>query len=92
MALKYENLESPARKRLWKDFLGKLNGGAGADVSEEGYDVLARYDINGRQIKNAVKTAESLASFMEKPLNLEYLETVLKTQADFAEAFVGNEF
>ncbi|KAJ6571786.1 P-loop containing nucleoside triphosphate hydrolase protein [Mycena capillaripes] len=92
MALKYENLESAARKRLWKDFLGKLNGGAGADVSEEGYDVLAQYDVNGRQIKNAVKTAESLASFMEKPLNLEYLETVLKTQADFAEAFVGNEF
>jgi hypothetical protein len=29
---------------------------------------------------------------MEKPLNLEYLKTVLKTQADFAEAFVGNEF
>ncbi|KAJ7336377.1 P-loop containing nucleoside triphosphate hydrolase protein [Mycena albidolilacea] len=92
MALKYENLEAQARKRLWKDFLSKLNDGAGADVSEEGYDALAQYDINGRQIKNAVKTAESLASFMEKPLNLEYLETVLKTQADFAEAFVGNEF
>ncbi|KAJ7512900.1 AAA family ATPase [Mycena galericulata] len=90
MALKYENLEPHARKRLWKDFLGKLKGGA--DVSEEGYDALAKYDINGRQIKNAVKTAESLASFMEKPLGLEYLETVLRTQADFAEAFVGNEF
>ncbi|KAJ7217486.1 P-loop containing nucleoside triphosphate hydrolase protein [Mycena haematopus] len=92
MALKYENLEHQARKRLWKDFLSKLNGGAGAVFSDEGYDALAKYDINGRQIKNAVKTAESLASFMEKPLNLEYLETVLKTQADFAEAFVGNEF
>ncbi|KAF8189902.1 P-loop containing nucleoside triphosphate hydrolase protein [Mycena galopus ATCC 62051] len=92
MALKYENLDPEARKRLWKDFLSKLNGGAGANVSEEGYDALAQYDINGRQIKNAVKTAESLASFMEKPLNLEYLETVLKTQADFAESFVGNEF
>ncbi|KAF7349249.1 AAA family ATPase [Mycena sanguinolenta] len=92
MALKYENLEHMARKRLWKDFLSKLNGGAGADVSEEGYDQLAEFDINGRQIKNAVKTAESLASFMEKPLNLEYLLTVLKTQADFAESFVGNEF
>ncbi|KAJ7650899.1 P-loop containing nucleoside triphosphate hydrolase protein [Roridomyces roridus] len=91
MALKYENLETQARKRLWKDFLSKLPGG-GALVSEEGYDVLAGYDINGRQIKNAVKTAESLAAFMGKPLGLEYLETVLKTQADFAEAFVGNEF
>ncbi|KAJ6576123.1 P-loop containing nucleoside triphosphate hydrolase protein [Mycena vulgaris] len=90
MALKYENLEASARKRLWKDFLGGLKNKA--DVSENGYEVLAQYDMNGRQIKNAVKTAESLASFMEKPLSLEYLETVLKTQADFAEAFVGNEF
>ncbi|KAJ7255682.1 hypothetical protein C8J57DRAFT_1721711 [Mycena rebaudengoi] len=88
MALKYENLEAAARKRLWKDFLCKFKGDA--DVSEEGYNVLAQYDVNGRQIKNAVKTAESLASFMGKPLGLEHLETVLKTQADFADAFVGN--
>ncbi|KAJ7787163.1 P-loop containing nucleoside triphosphate hydrolase protein [Mycena olivaceomarginata] len=92
MALKYENLQVEARRRLWKDFLSKLNGGAGADVSEEGYDALAQHDINGREIKNAVKTAESLATFTEEPLNLEHLETVLKTQADFAEAFVGSEF
>ncbi|KAJ6520232.1 P-loop containing nucleoside triphosphate hydrolase protein [Mycena sanguinolenta] len=85
-ALKYENLAAPARKRLWKDFLGKLKGGA--DISEEGYDVLAQYNINGREIKNAVKTAESLASFMKQPLNLEYLKTVLKTHADFAEALM----
>ncbi|KAJ7269327.1 P-loop containing nucleoside triphosphate hydrolase protein [Mycena haematopus] len=85
-ALKYENLAPPARKRLWKDFLGKLKGGA--DVSEEGYDALAQYNINGREIKNAVKTAESLASFMKQPLNLEYLKIVLKTHADFAEALM----
>ncbi|KAF7337591.1 AAA family ATPase [Mycena sanguinolenta] len=83
-ALKYENLAAPARKRLWKDFLGKLKGGA--NISEEGYDLLAQYNINGREIKNAVKTAESLASFMKQPLSLEYLKTVLKTHADFAEA------
>jgi hypothetical protein len=76
MALKYENLQVEAHRRLWKDFLSKLNGGAGADVSEEGYDALAQHDINGREIKNAVKTAESLATFTEEPLNLEHLETV----------------
>ncbi|KAJ7651008.1 AAA family ATPase [Roridomyces roridus] len=91
MALKYENLEADARKQLWKDFLSKLPAG-GAVISEEGYDVLAAHDINGRQIKNAVKTAESLAAFQGQVLGLEHLETVLKTQAEFAEAFVGNEF
>ncbi|KAJ7635038.1 P-loop containing nucleoside triphosphate hydrolase protein, partial [Roridomyces roridus] len=91
MALKYDDLDRHARQRLWKDFLSNLNGG-GTDVSEEGYGVLAEYDVNGRQIKNAVKTAESLAAFTGKPLGLEHLQTVLKTQADFAEAFVGSGF
>ncbi|KAJ7458501.1 P-loop containing nucleoside triphosphate hydrolase protein [Mycena latifolia] len=90
MALKYEDLDASARRILWKDFLGGLSGRA--DVSDAGFDALAQYAINGRQIKNAVKTAESLAAFDGKPLGLEALETVLKTQADFAEAFVGNEF
>ncbi|KAJ7751771.1 P-loop containing nucleoside triphosphate hydrolase protein, partial [Mycena maculata] len=89
MALKYENLGAGARKRLWKDFLSKLKGGA--DISEDGYNMLSQYNVNGRQIKNAVKTAESLASFTQKPVHLADLEMVLKTQADFAETFVGNE-
>ncbi|KAJ7465589.1 AAA family ATPase [Mycena latifolia] len=90
MALKYEDLDASARRILWKDFLGGLLGRA--DVSDAGFDALAQYAINGRQIKNAVKTAESLAAFEGKPLGLETLEIVLKTQADFAEAFVGNVF
>ncbi|KAJ7101290.1 P-loop containing nucleoside triphosphate hydrolase protein [Mycena belliarum] len=90
MALKYENLEARARQRLWKDFLSGLKGGT--DMSDEDYAVLAQYDVNGRQIKNAVKTAESLASFMGARLGLTHLETVLRTQADFAEAFKGNDF
>ncbi|KAJ7751769.1 P-loop containing nucleoside triphosphate hydrolase protein [Mycena maculata] len=90
MALKYENLEADARKCLWKDFLAQLKGGI--NISEEEYDALAQYSVNGRQIKNAIKTAESLASFLKRPLGLEDLETVLKTQAEFADAFVGNEY
>ncbi|KAJ7757187.1 hypothetical protein DFH07DRAFT_958772 [Mycena maculata] len=90
MALKYENLDADARKCLWKDFLGQLKGGA--NISEEGYGVLAQYNVNGREIKNAVKTAESLASFMQNPLGLQDLETVLKTQADFADALVAKEY
>jgi hypothetical protein len=90
MALKYEDLEVTARRRLWADFLRGLR--PAADVSPADLDVLAQYTMNGRQIKNAVKTAESLAAFMERPLGLADLETVLRTQAEFADAFVGNDF
>ncbi|KAJ7269326.1 hypothetical protein B0H12DRAFT_32934 [Mycena haematopus] len=57
------------------------------EVPEEWYDVLLQYNSSGREITNAVKTAERLASFMETPLTLEFLETVLKAQANFAEVF-----
>jgi hypothetical protein len=87
MALKYDDLDVSARTRLWKDFLHGR-----ADLPEAGYAALAQYDINGRQIKNAVKTAESLAAFTADPLGLTHLETVLRTQADFAKAFEGNVF
>ena len=83
MALKYENLEAQARKRLWKDFLSKLNGGAGADVSEERYDALARYDINGRQIKNVVRTATALATSHKELIGYKHLIQVLDMMEQF---------
>ncbi|KAJ7204234.1 P-loop containing nucleoside triphosphate hydrolase protein [Mycena rebaudengoi] len=85
MALRYDNLEIGSRKLLWKDFLSKLKGAV--DVDDAGYDALATYNMNGRQIKNAVKTSESLASFSGTPLSLVHLEAVLKSQGEFANSF-----
>ena len=89
MVLKYVDLEAAARRRLWADFLGGLR--PAADVSPADLDMLAQYTMNGQQIKNAVKTAESLAVFMERPLGLADLQIVLRTQAEFADAFVAND-
>ncbi|KAK7019025.1 AAA family ATPase [Favolaschia claudopus] len=66
--------------------------GAGADVTEEGYDALSKYDINGGKSKTPSKLQRVWHRSRARGLNLEYLETVLKTQADFAEAFEGNQF
>ncbi|KAK7064773.1 AAA family ATPase [Favolaschia claudopus] len=91
LALKYEKLDAHARRRLWKNLLSTLDGGAGANLTEMEYDALSRNDLNGRQIKNAVRTAGSLASFRNEPLELKDLEMVLKSQADFAEAFEADD-
>ena len=47
------------------------------------YDRLARRNLNGRQIKNAVRTAQALALDEKKPLNIEQIVKVL----DVAESF-----
>ncbi|KAJ6520233.1 hypothetical protein C8R45DRAFT_954386 [Mycena sanguinolenta] len=54
------------------------------EVPDEWYDTLERYDSSGREITNAVRTAERLASFEGKPFSLEDLEKILKSQGDFA--------
>lgn len=52
-------------------------------MDDKAYDILKMYTLNGRQIKNAVKTARSLAEFNEEKVGLETVETVLNIQRDF---------
>ena len=50
---------------------------------EEHYDRLSRRNLNGRQIKNAVRTAQALAIDEKTPLSIEHVIKVL----DVAEMF-----
>ncbi len=54
-------------------------------MDEAGYDRLAQAEINGRQIKNVIRTAKSLAQFHGQKLDLEMLEQVIQIQMEFEE-------
>ena len=86
VALKYNNLTEESRRTVWKSFLEKLGAGK-VDVSEAEYDELQKCDLNGREIKNAVKTAKSLADSMGGVVTKETLDTVLDIQRDFERDF-----
>lgn len=47
---------------------------------------LAKVEINGRQIKNTVRTANTLAKSMKMELGKEHLDIVLETLKDFDNA------
>ena len=79
--LKYNDLTVSSRKQIWKNFLSKIAGSV--EVDEEAYDSLAQANINGRQIKNVVRTAKSLAQFHGQKLNREKLEQVIGIQMEF---------
>ena len=53
------------------------------EFTDEQYTKLAQYQLNGREIKNSVRTAQSLATIEGKSLSMEHLLKVL---------FVGNVF
>ncbi|KAK8069907.1 P-loop containing nucleoside triphosphate hydrolase protein [Apiospora phragmitis] len=90
--IRYTNLSQESRLQIWRNFLARIarsEGDEGSDeaakplVSEKELATLAEHDLNGRQIKNVIKAAESLAAFEGKPLNMEQLQEVTKIQARF---------
>lgn len=80
--LKYSSLTLESRKQVWQNFLGKM-GDEGVKIDDEGYNSLAQADINGRQIKNVIRTAKSLAQFHGQKLDLKKLEQVIQIQMEF---------
>ena len=75
MSIVYPDLETNSRRHIWSQFLTRTAGTA--KFSEEQLDTLAAISLNGRQIKNVIKTAHLLSWSQEKPLAYEHLQTVL---------------
>lgn len=55
----------------------------GHGLSERELKLLSERNVNGRQIKNAVRTASALAASMDEMLELKHLESVLGMMAEF---------
>ncbi|KAH8080729.1 P-loop containing nucleoside triphosphate hydrolase protein [Cristinia sonorae] len=89
VALHFQELTKSAKKQVWRSFLGK----AGVEISaESGFtetylDRLADRDINGRQIKNATRTANSLAVSRKEKLGFRHLVETLDAMEEFTQEF-----
>ncbi|KAI0752423.1 P-loop containing nucleoside triphosphate hydrolase protein [Daedaleopsis nitida] len=90
VSLRYADLSSDARRQIWLAFLRRVNG---PDVPHGGlsYDelhTLAEKKVNGRQIKNIVKTAGALALARQDRLGFAHLEQVLDLMEQFDTAHI----
>ncbi|RSL64478.1 hypothetical protein CEP54_004705 [Fusarium duplospermum] len=74
LTIHYPNLDANSRLHIWKTFVKTETGG----VSEAELEELAKEELNGRQIKNVVKTARLLASEEGIPLCSGHMNTVLR--------------
>ncbi|KAI9773296.1 MAG: hypothetical protein M1839_002156 [Geoglossum umbratile] len=88
-ALRYGKLSKSAREKVWVAFLQR-SGTSYVKSSE--LKKLIEKDINGRQIKNAVRTALALAMNEGKDMSYEHLETVIDATADFDRDFKGSGY
>ncbi|ETW80179.1 AAA+-type ATPase [Heterobasidion irregulare TC 32-1] len=76
-SIPYPDLDFEARKRIWKMFFGKATSGA-EKFNEEDIDRLAVHEMNGRQIKNAISSAQCIALESDSPLSIEHVNAVLE--------------
>jgi ATPase family associated with various cellular activities (AAA) len=79
VSMAYPELNAKSQRHIWANFLEGRKGGDSAahEFTEQDLDELAEVGLNGRQIKNVLKTAQLLASRKKCPLRREFVETVL---------------
>ncbi|KAI0161882.1 P-loop containing nucleoside triphosphate hydrolase protein [Hypoxylon sp. FL1284] len=76
VTIRYPPLDAAARRQIWKRFV--CSSRPGAAVAEEDYDELMKLDVNGREIKNMVRTAQLLAGHEKTPLSIEHIRTIVR--------------
>ena len=77
ISMQYGELSTSSRRHVWVNFLNASSKGKKHTFSDQDLDKLAGYKMNGREIKNVLKTAQLLASKKGKGLGYEHVESVL---------------
>jgi len=80
--LVFQSLPFSSRFLLWQKFLSRLPGPkVQAKVSKKDMDELAKWELNGREIKNAIKTVRTWCVCKGFEMNLLRLESGIKVTA-----------
>ncbi|KAK0205263.1 P-loop containing nucleoside triphosphate hydrolase protein [Desarmillaria ectypa] len=98
IAIKYRELDCAGRYVVWRKFFEM----AGSTIVEDGtvsvekgtstvfqvdLKTLSRKNLNGRTIKNIIRTAQALALSDKQPLGIKHVQVVLQAQEKFLDEF-----
>ncbi|KAI2468467.1 hypothetical protein F4781DRAFT_266076 [Annulohypoxylon bovei var. microspora] len=92
IALRYDDLDMKAKKAIFKIFVERARAVAGFDLTpfdDDDYTSLARHNLNGRQIKNTIGTAQALAVNKGESLSMRHIREVLNVQQNFEQDLKG---
>ncbi|KAG6835827.1 hypothetical protein H0H93_014300 [Arthromyces matolae] len=85
VALHFSELSQTSKEQVWTAFIGKLR--VPHSISPEQIIELANRNINGRQIKNAVRTAQSLAVGRGENIEYRHFVETLDAMDEFTKEF-----
>lgn len=82
----YDSLDTDARKQIWLNFLRKAEANPRVTImiDEKGRTDLFSMPLNGRQIKNTMKVAQSMATEEQTPITIQSIKSVAESLGDFA--------
>lgn len=75
VSLEYPDLNAESRVQIWKNFLATFN--QKPEITDGDIEELAKMKLNGRQIKNILKTSQLLAARRKSVLKRSFIDTVL---------------
>jgi SpoVK/Ycf46/Vps4 family AAA+-type ATPase len=86
LALHYPPLNEDGRWEVWRNFAQLLEDG-GEDVNYDEINkklrVLARHELNGRQIRNTINTARQLARYKQETLRYKHVDQAIRNVIEF---------
>ncbi|KAK8187955.1 P-loop containing nucleoside triphosphate hydrolase protein [Phyllosticta capitalensis] len=80
LTINYPNLDASSRRLIWRTFVMPDEKKSQSVLTEGDLDELTAVELNGRQIKNVVKTARLLAASENRRLSYRHLQTVLRVR------------
>lgn len=89
LSLRYPKLTQVSRGKVWRNFFDRLTNDpvalAELDIEDlrKNEAALSKFELNGREIRNAINVARPLAVAEGKLLDFACLVKVIKVQQDF---------
>lgn len=81
IAIRFSNIGPAARRQIWQNFGAHIDGGL--DLSSGDYEELAKWDLNGRQIKNALNCCRALSAGKSERISMNHIKPVLEIVSGF---------
>ncbi|KAG9660618.1 P-loop containing nucleoside triphosphate hydrolase protein, partial [Aureobasidium melanogenum] len=81
LAIHYPTLNRSDREQIWKLFLDSIKDKV--EVTNAQLFTLAKYPLNGRQIRNTIRTASQQALYQDSCLTYGHLQTAINVTTEF---------
>lgn len=92
IALRYDALDVKAKKTIFKMFLDRVRALGRLELepfTDEDLTSLAKHELNGREIKNVIGSAQDLAMNKGQPLGMKHVRQVLDVHTKFGRDLRG---